>query len=292
MSIESKKLDSYTKQLMEEIPEFEEEELPKQKGAFDISSTVEAVKIRGWKQVAGILGVAIMIIGGWEMMIRIFQVPEFVFPAPSAIAVALVKSFKNILPHFLITLAELTSGYVIGATVGLVLAAVLTQIPYLEKIITPYILLLITTPTLALVPLLMLKLGFNIWPRIIAVSLASGPMVMINSVTGFRRTDLAKIALAKSYGATTFQIFKKIRFPLALPMIIVGLLVGGIFGLITAVGADMVGGKMGLGNRLAYYSSLARMANFFAVIILVSSIGISIWLIFSFIGKKWASWQE
>lgn len=235
---------------------------------------------------------AILIIGGWEILIRIFQVPEFVFPAPSAIAIALVKSFKNILPHFLITLAELTSGYVIGASVGLFLAAVLTQIPYLEKIITPYILLLITTPTLALVPLLMLKLGFNIWPRIIAVSLASGPMVMINSVTGFRRTDLAKIALAKSYGATTFQIFKKIRFPLALPMIIVGLLVGGIFGLITAVGADMVGGKMGLGNRLAYYSSLARMANFFAVIILVSSIGISIWLIFSFIGKKWASWQE
>ena len=49
---------------------------------------------------------------------------------------------------------------------------------------------------------------------------------MINSATGFRRTDLAKIALAKSYGASTFQIFKLIRFPLALPMIIVGLLVG------------------------------------------------------------------
>jgi NitT/TauT family transport system permease protein len=172
------------------------------------------------------------------------------------------------------------------------MAAVLTQIPFIEKIITPYILLLITTPTLALVPLLMLKLGFNIWPRIIAVSLAAGPMVMINSVTGFRRTDLAKIALAKSYGASTFQIFKMIRFPLALPMIIVGLLVGGIFGLITAVGSDMVGGKFGLGNKLAYYSSLARMANFFAVIIMISAIGISIWIIFSAVGKKWASWQE
>jgi len=124
------------------------------------------------------------------------------------------------------------------------------------------------------------------------VALASGPMVMINATTGFRRTDLAKIALAKSYGASTFQIFKKIRFPLALPMIIVGLLVGGIFGLITAVGADMVGGKMGLGNKLGYYSSLARMANFFAVLVLVSAIGISIWIIFSRIGKKWASWQE
>jgi NitT/TauT family transport system permease protein len=284
-------MDVYEKQLEDEIPDFEEH-APEQHGGFDISSTVSTVKIHGWKQVLGILAVAIVIVGGWELLIRVFQVPEFVFPTPSAIAVALVKSFPINYTHFLITLSELISGYVVGASIGLVLAAVLTQVPFLEKIITPYILILITTPTLALVPLLMLKLGFNIWPRIIAVSLASGPMVMINSVTGFRRTDLAKIALAKSYGATTFQIFKKIRFPLALPMIIVGLLVGGIFGLITAVGSDMVGGKMGLGNKLAYYSALARMANFFAIVIMVSTIGISIWILFANIGKKWASWQE
>jgi NitT/TauT family transport system permease protein len=284
-------MNSYEKQLEDEIPDFEER-AAEMHGQFDISSTVSTVRIHGWKQVIGILAVAIIILGGWELLIKMFEVPEFVFPAPSAIGVALVKSFPNNYPHFLITLSELVSGYVVGAAIGLILAAVLTQIPYLEKIITPYILLLITTPTLALVPLLMLKLGFNIWPRIIAVSLASGPMVMINSVTGFRRTDLAKIALAKSYGASTFQIFRRIRFPLALPMIIVGLLVGGIFGLITAVGSDMVGGKMGLGNKLSYYSSLARMAHFFAVIIMVSAIGISIWIIFSRIGKKWASWQE
>jgi NitT/TauT family transport system permease protein len=284
-------MDVYEKQLEEEIPDFGEHAL-EQHGELDISATVSTVKIHGWKQVLGILAVAIVIIGGWEFLVRFLKVPEFVFPTPSAIFTALVTSFPNNFPHFLITLTELVSGYVVGASIGLVLAAVLTQVPYLEKIITPYILLLITTPTLALIPLLMLKLGFNIWPRIIAVSLASGPMVMINAVTGFRRTDLAKIALAKSYGATTFQIFKKIRFPLALPMIIVGLLVGGIFGLITAVGSDMFGGKMGLGNKLAYYSSLARMAHFFAMIIMVSSIGISIWIIFANIGKKWASWQE
>jgi NitT/TauT family transport system permease protein len=284
-------MDVYEKQLEEDIPDFVEH-APEQHGELDISATVSAVKIHGWKQVLGILAVAVVIIGGWELLIRLFKVPEFVFPTPSAIVTALVTSFPNNYSHFLITLSELVSGYVVGAGIGLILAAVLTQLPFLEKIITPYILLLITTPTLALIPLLMLKLGFNIWPRIIAVALAAGPMVMINSVTGFRRTDLAKIALAKSYGATTFQIFKKIRFPLALPMIIVGLLVGGIFGLITAVGSDMFGGKMGLGNKLAYYSSLARMAHFFAVVIMVSAIGISIWIIFANIGKKHASWQE
>jgi NitT/TauT family transport system permease protein len=116
-------------------------------------------------------------------------------------------------------------------------------------------------------------------------------MVMINSATGFRRTDLAKIALARSYGASTFQIFTKIRVPLALPMIIVGLMVGSIFGLLTAVGSEMVGGKNGLGNQLQVYASLIRMAHFWAIILLIALIGVTIYVIFFWIGKKWASWQ-
>jgi NitT/TauT family transport system permease protein len=285
-------MDKYDKELEEKVPEFEAHAGPASRGALDISATVTAVQIRGWKQVVGILAVAVLVIGGWELIIRLMKVPEFVFPTPSAIAVAMVTNMPTVYPHFFITLGELLAGYAIGASIGLFMAAVLTQLPYIEKIITPYILLLVTTPTVALVPLLMLRMGFNVWPRIIAVALSVGPMVMINATTGFRRTDLAKIALAKSYGATTFQIFRKIRFPLALPMINVGLLVGGIFGLITAVASDMFGGKMGLGNRISYYSSLARMASFFAVILLVSLIGISIWIIMAAVGKKWASWQE
>jgi NitT/TauT family transport system permease protein len=284
-------MDDYEKQLEEKVPEFGAHS-PERHGELDISATVSVVSIHGWKQALGIVAVAVIVIGGWELAVRLLKVPEFVLPTPSAIVRALITSIPTIYDHFFITLGELLLGYVIGATIGLFLAAVLTQFPFIEKIITPYILLLVTTPTVALVPLLMLRMGFTIWPRIIAVALAAGPMVMINAVTGFRRTDLAKIALAKSYGATTFQIFRKIRFPLALPMINVGLLVGGIFGLITAVGADMIGGKMGLGNKLAYYTSLARTANFFAVILLVSAIGISIWIIMAAVGKKWASWQE
>ena len=151
---------------------------------------------------------------------------------------------------------------------------------------TPYILLLVTTPMLALVPLLILRFGFGSEPRIIAVALASGPMVMINSATGFRRVDLAKIALARSFGATTLQIFTKIRIPMAMPMIIVGLMVGSIFGLLTTVGAEMVGGAEGLGNRLTYYSSLIRMPQFFAIILILAAIGISIYVFFFWLGRN------
>ena len=115
---------------------------------------------------------------------------------------------------------------------------------------------------------------------------------MINSATGFRRVDLAKIALARSFGASTFQIFLKIRIPMALPMIIVGLMIGAIFGLLTAVGAEMVGGGFGLGNRLTTFSSMIKMPQFFAVILILSTLGILIYVTFYLIGKKWASWES
>ncbi len=59
------------------------------------------------------------------------------------------------------TLKEMLSGFAIGASIGIVLAAVITQFPFVEKVITPYILLLVTTPMIALVPLLILK--YRLW---------------------------------------------------------------------------------------------------------------------------------
>jgi NitT/TauT family transport system permease protein len=247
---------------------------------------------RNWGEVGLILLVAVVLIAGAELAVRAFNIQSYIFPPPSAIGSTLVTRFGDLFwPHMQITLIELLSGFAIGASIGLILAAVITQIPLMEKIITPYILLLVTTPMIALVPLLILVFGFTLTPRIIAVALASGPMVMINAATGFRRTDLAKIALARSYGASTFQIFTKIRFPLALPMIIVGLMVGAIFGMLTAVGAEMVGGKNGLGNQLMFWSSMVKMENFYAIILLLALMGVSIYVIFYWIGKKWAGWQ-
>lgn len=246
---------------------------------------------RTTREVVIIALVAVFVIGGLEFLLRWNEVPEYILPTPSAIAQALVKDFWLILPHWGHTVVVLVLGFTIGAGTGLILAAVVTQFPFAEKIITPYILVLVTTPMLALVPLLILRFGFGYEPRIIAVALASGPMVMINSATGFRRTDSAKIALAKSYGASTLQIFWKVRAPMALPMILVGLMIGAIFGMLTAVGAEMVGGGFGLGNRLTTYSSMINMSEFFAVILILSGMGITIYVLFFLIGKKWASWE-
>jgi NitT/TauT family transport system permease protein len=280
-------------ELRQTIPTFEEQ--PPERGDVSLSNwsaLTQANFAKSWGEALVIVLVAVLVIGGLEAWVRIQDVPAYTFPAPSAIGESLWNNFRPLYwQHLVATLKVMFIGYAIGATIGIVLAAVITQFPFFEKIITPYILLLVTTPMIALVPLLIQKMGFGSAPRIIAVALAVGPMVMINSATGFRRTDLAKIALARSYGASTLQIFTKVRFPLALPMIIVGLMVGAIFGMLTAVGSEIVGSSEGLGSRLMFYSSRIQMANFWAIIVMLAVMGILIYVFFYWVGKRWASWQ-
>jgi NitT/TauT family transport system permease protein len=280
-------------QLRDQIPTFEKSSaVDSSVELTNLSALTSALGgIRTWAEIGAIILFAVFVVGGTELLLRVFEVPQYIMPPPSMIIAALISDFPLLAPHIGVTLTELVVGFAIGALIGFILAAVITQFPFVEKIVAPYILMLVTTPMLALVPLLILRFGFGLEPRIIAVALASGPMVMINSATGFRRVDLAKIALARSFGASTLQIFLKIRIPMAMPMVIVGLMIGSIFGLLTAVGAEMVGGSSGLGNRLAYYSSLIQMPQFFACILVLATIGISIYVLFFLIGKKWASWE-
>lgn len=273
------------------IPEFRKSDGKGGVGLSNMQAFAAGSGARTWAEIAVIIATAVIVIGGIEFLLWFYEVKEYILPRPSAVAAALVREFPLLAPHLGHTLIQLGAGFTIGATIGLILAAVITQFPFAEKIIVPYILILVTTPMLALVPLLILRFGFGYEPRIIAVALASGPMVMINAATGFRRTDSAKIALARSYGASTLQIFWKIRAPMALPMILVGLMIGAIFGLLTTVGAEMVGGGFGLGNRLTTYSSMINMAEFFAVIVILSTLGILIYVFFFLVGKKWASWE-
>jgi NitT/TauT family transport system permease protein len=276
--------------LKERIPDFEQRP-DVARGTFG-SALSQPGLVRSGSEALAIIAVAVLIIGGVEVWLRASGTESYIFPKPSEIGEALVSNFDLFWPHIVSTMTVLVTGFLIGAGVGLVLAAIITQLPFIEKVITPYILLLVTTPMIALVPLLSAKLGYDsISPRVIAVALACGPIVMINATTGFRRTDLGKIALARSYGASTIQLFTKIRFPMALPMIVVGLMMGAIMGLLTAVGAEMVGSSEGLGNRLVYFSSRVQMANFFAIIVILAVIGIVDYIIFTLIGKKWASWE-
>jgi NitT/TauT family transport system permease protein len=284
------------RELRDEIPSFEEAPAHRDHGPIDWTGLTSIRTAKSALEIGTIIAIAFAVFFLLQGILTWTNEPEYVIPRPISVVKALGTDFGTQYGHHLwVTLQEFLLGLAIGSTIGLVLAALITQKPFAEKVIAPYVIILVTTPMLALVPALRLSIvkGTGIWPIVVAVALASGPMVLINASTGFRRTDLAKIALARSYGASTFQIFRKIRFPLALPMIIVGYMVGSIFGLLTAVGGEMVSASEegGLGHQLIFFSSTIHMAEFGATILVVAALGIAIYVVFYFIGKRWASWE-
>lgn len=279
--------------LAEKIPDFDSSKSgPSTNGPVDMTAVASLRRAKGLREIISVLALAAVVVTLLELVLTWTKTPTYVFPKPTAIVQSLFKDFSKLyMTPLSQTVQTFLMGLAIGATIGLALAVLVTLKPGLDIFISPYIIILVTTPMVALIPFLMLKLGFGMTPRVIAIALASGPMVMINSATGFRRTNAELIALGRSYGASEFQLFRKIRFPFALPMIIVGFMVGSIFGLLTAVGAEMVGGGMGLGNRLIYFSSLVQMPQFGAVLVIVSTLGVAIYSFFTFVNRKWASWD-
>lgn len=235
--------------------------------------------------------VAGIIISGAELILRGFSVPVWLFPYPSIIAKEMVLNFKYILPDLGITLMEILVGYVIAIIIGISLAVLFTRCPIFDTLFTPYILFMVATPMIALVPLLMLWLGFSPLTKILAVIMGTFPVITINSASGFAHVDLKRIAIAKSLGADEGQAFRLIRFPGALKSIFTGLIVGGIFSIITAVGAEFAGGGAGLGNRILYYSSLVEIPMVYGIIILLAVMGVSIYITISSISRRVTKWH-
>lgn len=233
------------------------------------------------------------VVGAAEAFLVLTKVPTYIFPQPSLIFRGFVQEFtRTILPHLWITFREVIIGYLIGAAIGIIMGAIVDQSRLVEAIITPYILMLVTTPMVSLVPLLMLKFGFGIVTKVIAVVLASFPVIMMNTVGGLRRTSQVRLELMKTLHASTWQTFAKVKFPSALPAISTGLVVGAIFSIITAVGAEFVGGAEGLGNRIMYFSQLIQTPKIYACIFTLSIMGICLYMIVYTVTTKLTSWRE
>ena len=180
-------------ELRDDIPTFDNRPASKEHGPIDWTGLTSVRTAKSALEIGTIVGLAAAIFFGLEAVLRWTNTPTYVFPKPIDVVRTLWNEFLSVYAHHLwVTMYEFLAGYAIGAAIGLVLAALITQKPFAEKVIAPYILIMVTTPMIALVPFLRLKMGFGSWPLIIAVALASGPMVMLNSATGFRRTDLRR----------------------------------------------------------------------------------------------------
>ena len=228
--------------------------------------------------------------GGIELFVNLMGIRKWVFPAPSSMFIALGVNFLEYAPHLLITLEEIIIGFMIGAPIGILLGAVISQFKALDRALSPYVILIVMTPLITLVPMLLTWFGPGLIIKIIAAAIQTFPIVLMNSATGFSSVPQIKLELMKSMGAGRIESFLKVTLPFALPDVFTGLKLGAIFATIAAVTAEMVGGTSGLGNLIGTYTGYIQLSKAFAAVLLVASIGFTLYNVLSLLEDKVVSW--
>ncbi|MDH6590328.1 NitT/TauT family transport system permease protein [Variovorax sp. TBS-050B] len=227
------------------------------------------------------------LLGAWEAAVRILKVPRHLVPPVSDIAVALWRGLATgpmakdgFWYHGGVTVTEILLGFLIGSGIGLAIGIVVSQMPKVEALLEPYVAALQSVPKVAIAPVIVVWLGFGIGSKVMIICLLTFFPVLVTSIAGFKAVDPDRIDLLRSLSATRWQIFRKAKFPSALPYIFAGLNMAAAFSVVGAVVGEFVGAQAGLGVLILQMEAQMDTGGSFAVCVLLSVIGILLtWLL-------------
>ena len=227
------------------------------------------------------LVLAAIVLGAWEGAIHHWQVPQYVLPAPSAIAGALCANFASLMASLASTLAVTVQAFIAATVLGVATAIAFSQSRLIERTLYPYAVILQVTPVVAIAPLILIWVGFeriNLALVIVATIVAFFP-ILAGATLGLKSADFNLLDLARLHGAARFQILWRIRLPTALPYLLSGMKTAGGLALIGAVVAEFVAGSgtaTGLAWRIVESGNRLEIATLFAALALLAFTGVVI----------------
>src|SRR4051812_9228944 len=112
---------------------------------------------KGWRPTAVLLFLLCM----WELATKLADIPGWLLPAPSSVWKEFLTGFDNLIPHLQSTITLTTGGFIIGCTIGIIVAIVLHLLPTVRAAIYPLLILSQNVPTIVLAPLLVIWFGFG-----------------------------------------------------------------------------------------------------------------------------------
>src|ERR1700733_2052143 len=237
-----------------------------------------------WRIVTPVLvGIALVVM--WEAICRGFQIPDYLFPAPTSVAASFRENFPLLLISLQSTALVALKAFLLAILLGTLASFLFVESRFAEIGIFPYVVLLQVTPIVAIAPLIIILVKSTELSLVICATLVALFPIISNTVTGLKSIDPGLLSYFKMKRSSRLNILIKLRIPSALPFFLAGLRISSGLSLIGAVVAEFVAGTGGRNAGLAYQILVAGfrldIPMMFAALLLIAVLGILMFLAMS-----------
>jgi NitT/TauT family transport system permease protein len=231
-------------------------------------------------------------VGLWWGAVELFRIPAYLLPGPGAVFARLVTDAGLLWTHSQVTLIEILLGFGLTIVIAIPLGLVIALSPLAKQLVYPPIMLMQLVPKIAVAPLFLIWLGFGIESKVLLTILMTFFPLLLASISGFQILDDRYLYLTRSMGATWWQTFRYLRFPAALPVIFSGIKTSATIAATAAIVAEFVGANKGLGYVLLRGTSTMDIELVFAVLVVLTLVGIAINYVVEFWEWAMTPWQR
>jgi len=243
------------------------------------------------------LAVGIVLILVWHTLVRGFEVPKYIVPAPMLVVETLITDWELLFRSLLVTLKITFGAFFMAVLIGTVVAFLFVQSRWVEVSFFPYAVLLQVTPIVAIAPLIIIWVKNPTAALVVCATIIALFPIIANTTLGLRSVNAGLADLFRMNRASRWQTLTQLRIPSAAPYFFGGLRISSGLALIGAVVAEFVAGTGGTGAGLAYQILQAgfsiNIPRLFAALFLITVTGVALFLLMVFLSKlALGSWHE
>lgn len=237
------------------------------------------------------------LIGAWQVaastgaLADILNLPSILVPSPVEVAEALSHGRQDVAENAWVTLTEILLGLGLSLIVGLTFGFAMHLSRLARDTFHPLIVASQAVPILVVAPILVIWLGFGIWPKVVVIALVCFFPITVNVLAGLGSVDPEAIKMMRTLDASPRQILRRVESPAALPNFFTGMKIAVVIAPIGAVFGEWVGSSRGLGHSILYDNAQLQTANLFADVVALSAMALGLYAACALIERHVVTWR-
>ncbi|WEZ84302.1 ABC transporter permease [Rhizobium sp. 32-5/1] len=213
----------------------------------------------------------------WQVSTNVGWINASVFPPLDQIIGALWKGISSgaLIDDIAISLQRSGIAFLAAVALGIPLGLFMGQVRAIEQALDPLLQFFRQTSALALYPVFILLLGLGEASKVFVIFWATLFPILLSTIGGVKEVDAKLIEMARTYGAGSLAIFRRVVLPASVPAIFVGLRLSATTALLLLIAAEMIGANKGIGFQVMNAQYNFQIPLMFAAILLLALMGLA-----------------